>query len=163
VNLGSLWGTWFGFGAGVLADREEDGLLAASLLGGNVGLLGTALLAPGWNVTRSRARLISIAGVMGGVAGLGIDLVVQPDDEKVAILIPLTTSALGLLLGASATEDSEDSNASPDPMGEAFLNLAGGSWRVAMPIPVPVRRLVDDPRGRRHRTSLAVSLLKASF
>jgi hypothetical protein len=133
------------------------------LIGGNAGLLGTALLAPGWNVTRSRARLVSIAGVMGGVVGLGIDLLVQPEDEKAAIAIPLSTSAAGLLLGAALTEDSDDSEASPDPMGDALLNLAGGTWSIGMPIPVPVRSVVDDPHGHRYRTRLAIPLLKGAF
>jgi hypothetical protein len=163
VNLGSLWGTWFGFGAGVLAGQEDDALLAASLIGGNAGLLGTALLAPGWNVTRSRARLVSIAGVMGGVVGLGIDLLVQPEDEKAAIAIPLSTSAAGLLVGVAATGDSDDSGASPDQMGDALLNLAGGTWRIGMPIPVPVRAAVADSRGHRYRTRLAIPLLKGAF
>jgi hypothetical protein len=163
VNLGSLWGTWFGFGAGVLADQEDDALLAASLVGGNAGLLGTAMLAPGWNITRSRARLVSIAGVMGGVVGLGIDLLAQPEDEKAAIAIPLATSAAGLLLGAAATEDADDSDASSDPMNDALLNLDGRTWRVGMPIPVPVRSLVGGPHGHRYRTRLAIPILKGAF
>lgn len=105
VNFGALWGTWFGVAAGVLMDREDDDLLAATLIGGDVGLLATGLLAPAWDLTRERARLISIAGVLGGLAGAGIDLLVQPDDEKVAIAIPLVGSIAGLALGASTTRD----------------------------------------------------------
>src|SRR5690606_34554252 len=89
VNFGSLWGTWFGAAGGYLAGLEDGGLFAATLIAGNAGLVGTALAGPGWDLSRNRARLISIAGVVGGLAGLGVVLVVQPDDGKVAVAIPL--------------------------------------------------------------------------
>lgn len=66
ANFGALWGTWIGAAAGVLMDLEGDDLLAASLVGGNAGLVSMALKAPAWRVTRSRARVVSIAGVIGG-------------------------------------------------------------------------------------------------
>ena len=34
ANFGALWGSWFGFAGGYLADLEGDGLLATTLLGG---------------------------------------------------------------------------------------------------------------------------------
>jgi hypothetical protein len=60
-------------------------------------------------VSRSRARLVSIGGVLGGLAGAGIDLLVQPDSEKAAVGIPLLGSVVGLAIGIATTGD-EDSD-----------------------------------------------------
>ncbi|MBI4543766.1 MAG: hypothetical protein HY703_01050 [Gemmatimonadetes bacterium] len=108
VNFGALWGSWYGLASGIVLDAEQgndgdDRLLAWTLAGGNLGLLATALLAPRWQLSRGRARLISIAGVAGLVAGFGLDLLLTVDDETAAFLIPMATSAAGLAAGASWT------------------------------------------------------------
>ncbi len=103
VNLGALWGTWFGVAVGQLMDLENGDLLAATLVGGDAGLVATALLAPGWNVSRNRARTISIAGVIGGLGGAGIDLLTEPSNDKVEIAIPLAASLVGLGIGILST------------------------------------------------------------
>ena len=146
INFGSLWGSWFGFAAGYLADQEDDALLATTLLGGNAGLLATALLAPDWEMTRSRARLISIAGVLGGLAGVGVDLLADLEGNT-AVAVPLATSVTGLIAGAYATRPSglastADPGASPDefasdlgtPFG-ALIQRHSGGWTTALPLP----------------------------
>lgn len=104
VNFGSLWGTWIGLASGILLDLEGDDLLVSSLAGGDVGLLGSAILANRWRLSRSRARIISIAGVLGGLAGGGIALLTASDSED-GIAIPLAGSLLGLVLGTTFTSD----------------------------------------------------------
>jgi len=168
VNFGSLWGTWCGVAGGVLLDLEDDDLLAATLVGGNTGLLATALLAPGWNVSRSRARLVSIAGVLGGLGGAGIDLLAQPDGDKAIIGIPLAGSVLGLALGAIATRSRDDTaEGPPGPADGALLRLDRGRLALRMPVPAPVlvpSPVADPRRGRTaHRPALAFELFHASF
>lgn len=124
ANLGSLWGTWIATGLGVIADQEGDDLLATALIGGNIGLIGAGLATPALGWSRSRWRTVSIAGVLGGVGGLGIDLLVQPDDEKVAIAIPLIASVAGLVTGVLTS--------SPQPeatFGERARSAAAPSAR----------------------------------
>ncbi|MHB1191523.1 MAG: tetratricopeptide repeat protein [Longimicrobiales bacterium] len=165
VNFGSLWGTWFGFGFGYLADLEEDALLAATLLGGNVGLAATALKAPDWNPTRSRARIVSIYGVIGGLSGLGVDLLTQPDDEKVAMAIPLAGSIAGLALGMMNTRRFDAAEPAPagTPPGGALLNLSEGNWRLGAPLPHPRVLELDGPRGLVRRPALGLTLVHARF
>lgn len=165
VNFGALWGSWLGFGMGYLADQEDDALLASTLLGGNGGLLATALMAPGWNVSRSRARIVSIYGVMGGLAGLGLDLLVQPDDEKVALGIPLAGSVVGLALGVAATRDYDalDVGGGGTPSGGALLHVSRGAWNVGAPLPVPRILEMDGPRGPTRKTALGFTLFSARF
>ena len=164
VNFGSLWGTWFGVAGGILMDLEDDDLLAATLVGGDVALLATALLAPGWNVSRSRARLVSIAGVLGGLGGAGIDLIAQPDDEKVAVAIPLVGSVAGLLLGIAATRDSgPDLGGSEASTSGALVRLDEGRISLGLPTPVPTLVPHDGPRGTRLRPALGLELFRARF
>lgn len=143
ASLGSLWGTWYGFGLAVLADVEDDGLLTASLLGGNAGLIAGAAMANRYDITRSQARLASIAGVAGGLAGAGIDLLVQPQSEKVAIAIPLVTSTLGLVLGATWADRGESVQEDP---GEGAAPGSGIDWSLGGPV---VPTVVEGPRGTR--------------
>jgi hypothetical protein len=148
VNFGALWGTWFGFAAGAIADLEDDDLLAATLIGGDAGLLSMAILAPRWNLSRNRSRLISISGVIGGLAGAGIDLIAQPDDSDVAIAIPMATSLAGLILGAHLTRnyDAQPGRGGNDA-GQALLEFDDGRFRGGLVLPVPVLQPVRD-RGR---------------
>lgn len=171
VNFGALWGTWFGLAGSVLADLEDDDLLAGTLVGGNVGLLATALMAPDWGWSRNRARLVSIAGVIGGLGGAGFDLLLQPDDEKVAIAIPLVGSIAGLIIGVQATRGEDtvlglpsDLNLGPAaPSGGSLLGLKEGRLSVGIPAPFPTFLPVDGPRGFKWEPGLGVTLFRAGF
>lgn len=166
VNFGSLWGTWFGFATGVLLGWEEDALLASTLVGGDVGLLYTAIMAPRWNVTRNRARMVSIAGVIGLLGGAGLDLIIEPDDEKVAVGVPLATSIIGLAFGAAATAGSGASGPGQDEGADwsgALLSTDGNGWRLDAPLPFPLIRERPSPRGMERRAALGLTLLSVTF
>ena len=181
ANFGSLWGSWLGFGAGYLIDWEDDTLLAATLLGGNAGLAAGAIKAHQWGMSRNRSRIVSIYGVIGGLAGAGIDLLARPDDSKVAMAIPLAGSVLGLGLGVANTRDYDAggegegagfgaaaSGASQSgPAGAlpatALLNFAHGSWSVDAPLLLPRVVEMDGPRGTVRKPALGVNLFSARF
>ena len=170
VNFGSLWGTWFGFAASRLLDLDGDALLTGTLLGGNAGLLSTALLAPGWKISRNRARLISIAGVLGGLAGAGIDMIVRPDDERVAVAIPLVTSVIGLASGVKGTAGYDDAPSSargdsPEDSGSgAVVSWRRGSgMRFDAPVPFPTLVPSDGPDGPAWKAAVGVTLFRAVF
>jgi hypothetical protein len=158
VNYGALWGTWFGLATGLLTDLEDDDLLAAALIGANAGLLTGALLGPRWRLSRNRARLISLAGLAGGLAGGGIDLLLRIDDEKTAILIPLATSVGGLAFGAWATRDFDAEGA--DAASGVLFDLRDGRWSVDMPVPAPI---LQHDRRRGTHPALFVPVLRARF
>lgn len=162
ANFGSLWGSWFGTAAGVLADLEDDDLLAAALVGGNAGLVGAALATPKLGWSRDRWRLVSVAGVLGGLGGLGIDLLAQPDDDKVLVAIPLAASLVGLGIGIAASRGLQDRSGA-EPLDGALLSLRNGSVALDPPVPFPTLRPVDGPRGTEWRTALGVTLFRATF
>lgn len=163
VNFASLWGSWFGVAGGTLFDLEGDDLLAATLLAGDAALLTSVFLAPSWNVSRARARLVSIAGVLGGLGGLGIDLLAQPEDEKLALGIPLAGSILGLGVGIATTRGSASAEARRDGSDGALLGLRDG--RLAFGTPAAFPSFVPDERTRRGvwRPAVRVELFRAQF
>ncbi|MDE2875220.1 MAG: hypothetical protein OXU69_05890 [Gemmatimonadota bacterium] len=143
--LGSLWGSWFGFSTAYLADVEGDGLTAAAMLGGNVGLvLGTQ--AGRIPLSRGRARIISLGGLIGAFGGLGISLIVQPDSDKTFMATILASSAAGLLAGAAGTrDDGGESDPSENLESAASLSVPGsllnwsqGNWALSTPLPTPL-------------------------
>ncbi|HEX9887759.1 MAG TPA: hypothetical protein VGA70_14775 [Longimicrobiales bacterium] len=164
ANFGSLWGSWFGVATGVLMDIEDDNLLAMTLVGGNVGLIVGAVGGSRMEMSRGRARLVSAAGLIGGVAGLGLDLLMQPDDEKVAIGIPLIGSVVGLGLGLASTRNHDMRRGGSADLGDlALLNVRDG--RVGLGTPMPFPTLVEGVgrRGAAWKPALGVTLLRASF
>lgn len=172
ASLGAFWGTWFGVAGGVIAGLENDPLLASTLIGGNVGLLATAKLAPGWGVSRNRARLVSIAGVIGGLAGAGVDLLVQPDDEKVAIGIPLAGSIVGLAVGSGLTAGMDarggggpggSGSAGPSSAMASLVSVQDGQLSLGFPTPFPTMVEVEDARGFSFRPALGMTLFRAGF
>lgn len=147
VSLGGMWGTWFGWGLGAIADLRERDLWTASLVGGNAGLVAMALTAPAAQVSEARARLVSISGVIGGLAGLGLLLIVQPDDDQVSVAIPVLMSAAGLGAGLYYTRDYDEyrggrSDSEGGPGGGAALleRRPGAGWMLGAPQPAPVLR-----------------------
>jgi hypothetical protein len=165
VSFGGLWGTWFGVATSVLVDDnngDDDTGLKYALVGGDIGIVTTALLAPSWHLSRNRARVISIAGVAGGLAGAGVLLITQPEGDK-AIAVPMASSALGLALGAYWSRNYDERNAPRGPGddgGEALLQWNRG---LSVGMPEPSLRLVEADRRGRKEPALSIPLLKARF
>jgi hypothetical protein len=133
TTSGGLWGTWFGWSASFVAGAGGNAQLKSALLAGNAGLLATGLLASGLEISEPRVRLINVGGIIGGLAGVGLTLITQPDNEKTGIALPMLGSAAGLGL---ATHMTRDYDSGPDGGGAglgALINRDAGRWAVTMP------------------------------
>jgi hypothetical protein len=121
--------------------------------------------ARGWRPSSSRIRLITAAGVAGGLVGFGIDLLASVDETEPAMAIPAGTSALGLIIGAVATKNRPDldSESGSSMLGAALVET-GDRVRVRVPIPQPAMMRVVDGAGRTtRRLGLRLSLIQGSF
>lgn len=170
VNLAAVWGTWYGAGTAAMVGADNGTTaLAMALIGGDAALVGAALAVPRWHLTRERARLISIAGLAGVLAGLGIDLIVQVDDAKLGVGIPLTTGTIALAWGASATRRMPSETAAATPArpgggtgGDALLRVEDGRVALGMPAFAPTLRPAG-PRPGDVAPAVYVPLLRARF
>lgn len=163
ANFGAMWGSWVGTAVGVLVDLEDDALLAAALIGGDAGLAALAIGADDLGWSRNRWRVVSIAGVLGGLGGLGIDLLVQPDDEKVAVGIPLVTSLLGMAIGVHSTRDDPGAYESAGRGTGGLLGYRDGAFRLDDPTVAPLLLPLDGPTGTTWKPALGVTLFRAVF
>lgn len=106
INFGGIWGTWFALCAAeiveVQSEESEFGLIAA---GGDIGILATAIAAKHTSMSRGRARLINIAGVVGTVFGLGAAVLTEVDHAQTAFAMMGAGSLTGLLIGSAATKN----------------------------------------------------------
>lgn len=162
VSHSSFWASWFGLAVGRVADLEDDNLLAAVLLAGNAGLLTSLPASQAWQPSPSRIRLITAAGLAGGLAGFGIDLLADVDDDRTALGVAAGASALGLLLGAALTHDRDDLDQVSGDV-TALVSLRDGVG-LALPLPVPgVVRLSDRIGRTRLRPAARILVFSATF
>lgn len=167
ATAGSLWGLWLGVATSVLADAGEDPTIAVGMVTGNVGLVAGALAGNRLPLSRGRARLISLGGIIGGFAGLGSALIAEVDDDQRAIAFPLVGSIAGLIAGAALTRgaDVEDDPYGPDASSfgaGALVNWTEGALSLSTPLPIPWRDPVARVEGR-SRLAWKVPLLNVRF
>lgn len=168
VSHGAYWGTWFGMMAWPLLSLEGDNGFRVGLAAGDVGLLVAALTAPK-DISPGRVWLTTAAGIAGIAVGGGIDLLLQPGDETVAIGIPMATSAIGLVAGIALAKGAERVRSAraptaPIPDATALLQVDEAGTRLGLPVPSPTLVPVGERGPRRlYRPALAVPLLRAAF
>lgn len=164
---GSTWGTIYGLMITGIVDEDvnDDGLLLATLLAGNGGLVAGAALAHSYDLSRGDIRMINLGALVGGLAGLGLDLLIQPDDTEVALGIPLVTSLVGLGIAASRTSGDGASEAGEVPdMDLALLDYRDGTLTVNTPLPQPTLLPMERPNARTEwKPGLTVELFRARF
>lgn len=164
---GYYWGTYFAATLAAIADIDTH---AGSwvLAGGDIGMLAAAAVAPE-GITAGRAWLISAMGIAGMAAGWGVDLIIQPDNEELALGIPMATSAVGLMLGTRSAREMarrgpDDGAADAAALPSALLDASGSRLRLGLPVPTPTLVPVGERGPRRlYRPALAVPLFRAAF
>ena len=106
INFGGIWGTWFALCGAMVADVENEySLLANAMIGGDTSLLAMAALSPKMNMSRTRARLINIGGIVGTLYGLGMNILLEVDSERTAWGVMGIGGVLGLAAGAYFTRN----------------------------------------------------------
>jgi hypothetical protein len=150
AHYGSVLGTWLGVAGAIVGGLEDDDdVWTSTLLVGNAGLVGGAWAADHFGWSRNRVRLMGLGALLGGLAGVGIDLLVQPDEEEAVFGIPLATSVAGLGAGMYLTRNYEEVPGAERAGADALLSFRrGGGWASGIPVPVPTLVRVPDATGR---------------
>jgi hypothetical protein len=108
LHAATYWGAWYGVVGVGIAAADEKGFLYATLASSTVGLVGAAAWGTGHDISSSRARLISLGGLLGTLMGWGIDLLAEPDSDPVLWSIPGATGLAGLGFAWWHTRERDD-------------------------------------------------------
>lgn len=160
----SLWGTWYGFAAGTFLDAEDDDMLMATLIGGNVGLIAAIPASLAWKPSRTQVRLSSAGGLMGGIVASGIAVLSDTDDDKAVVGIISAGVTAGLIGGAILGRDRGQTSAAGEPGGGDFalVNVRDGV-RLGVPMPIPTMLRLDTAKGRATTPGVRLTLFNAQL
>lgn len=148
INFGGIWGTWFALCGAMLADLEDgDDILTYSMIGGDIGLFTVAALSSKLKVSRTRARLINIGGIVGTLYGLGTNVLFEIDSKRDFWNILGMGGVLGLAAGSFFTRDYDAEKgyfAERTNVSIITLSYPDGVWKqnpeVRFQIPIAVIR-----------------------
>ena len=140
INFGGAWGTWFTIcGAMVVRERDKDNrnfILSRAMIGGNAGLLTMAAWSTKLSMSRARARLINIGGIIGTLYGLGASILleIEPEDRTFWGFMGLG-GMVGLTAGAYFTRNYDTQTSYFTESGVGVLNLepAEKQWNLSVP------------------------------
>ena len=140
INFGGIWGTWFAIcGAMAARDRSSDNsnfVLGSAMMGGNIGLSTMAVWSTKLNMSRARARLINIGGIVGTLYGLGASILLdmEPEDRTFWSLMGIG-GVVGLAAGSYFTRNYDVQEGYFTKSGVGLLNLepAEKRWHLSFP------------------------------
>ena len=140
INFGGVWGTWFAI-CGAMAARgrsndNSDFILGSAMMGGNAGLLTMAAWSTKLSMSRARARLINIGGIIGTLYGLGANILIEIDsDDRTFWSLMGLGGIVGLTAGAYLTRNYDTQTSYFTESGVGLLNLepAEKRWNLSFP------------------------------
>ena len=140
INFGGIWGTWFAIcGAMAVRSRDQDNsnfILSSAMTGGNVGLSTMAVWSTKLNMSRARARLINISGIVGTLYGLGTSILLDMESEDRTFWSLMGLGGMvGLAAGAHFTRNYDTQEGYFTGGGVGLLNLESAEkrWNVSLP------------------------------
>ena len=168
INFGGIWGTWFAIcGAMAARNRDQDNnnfILGSAMMGGNIGLSTMAAWSTKMDMSRARARLINIGGIVGTLYGLGTSILLDIEPENRGFWSLMGVGGMvGLTAGAYFTRnyDTQEGYFTKSSVGLLNLEPAEKIWNLALPM------ITVSPIGgidsRIHDVELRTSLVQVRF
>ena len=168
INFGGIWGTWFSIcGAMAARDRSSDSskfVLASAMMGGNIGLSTMAVWSTKLSMSRARARLINIGGIVGTLYGLGANILldIEPEDRTFWSLMGIG-SMIGLTAGAYFTRNYDTPEGYFTESGVGLLNLEPDEQRWSLSFPTIGVVPVSNGNSQKPDIELRTSLVHFRF
>ena len=168
INFGGIWGTWFSIcGAMAARKRDQDNsdfILGSAMMGGNVGLSTMAAWSTKLSMSRARARLINIGGIVGTLYGLGANILldIEPEDRTFWSLMGLG-GVVGLTAGAYFTRNYDTPTSYFTESGVGLLNLEPAEKRWNLSFPTITVSLVGGGDSRIPDIELQAPLVRVRF
>lgn len=168
INFGGIWGTWFSIcGAMAVRDRSRDNrnfILGSAMIGGNVGLTTMAVWSTKLNMSRARARLINIAGVVGTLYGFGTSILLDIDSEDRTFWSLMGLGGVvGLTAGSYFTRNYDTQASYFTESGVGLLNLEPAEKRWSLSFPTIGVVPVSNGNSQKPDIELRTSLVRFRF
>lgn len=168
INFGGIWGTWFAIcGSMAVRYRGSDNsnfILGSAMMGGNVGLTTMAVWSTKLNMSRARARLINIGGIVGTLYGLGANILLEidPEDRSFWPLMGLG-GVVGLAACSYFTRNYDTPTSYFTDGGVGLLNLNPGENRWSLSFPTIGVVPVSNGNSQKPDIELRTSLVRLRF
>ena len=168
INFGGIWGTWFAIcGAMAARDRSSDSsdfVLGSAMMGGNIGLSTMAAWSTGLNMSRARARLINIGGIVGTLYGLGTNILLElTSDDRTFWSLMGIGGVVGLTAGAYFTRNYDTEEGYFTESGVGMLNLEPAEKRWDLSLPAITVSSIGGRDSRIPDIELRTSLVQVQF
>lgn len=161
INFGGLWGTWFALCGAMIADLEdEDDILVSSIIGGDVALTTMAVLSPRLKMSRARARLINISGIVGTLYGFGTSILFGIDGGSNIWSAMCIGSVLGLAAGTFFTRNYDSEKGYFSKRVYSINDTPGRVGRSALS---NVYHSTDTGMGKMANANICLPLIGSSF
>lgn len=168
INFGGIWGTWFSIcGAMAARNRDQDNsdfILGSAMMGGNIGLSTMAIWSTKLNMSRARARLINIGGIVGTLYGLGASILldIEPEDRSFWSLMGIG-GMVGLTAGSYFTRNYDTPESYFTESGVGLLNLETAEKRWDLSLPAITISPIGGGDSRIPDIELRTSLVQVQF
>ncbi len=168
INFGGVWGTWFAIcGAMAVRDRNNDNsnfILSSAMMGGNVGLSTMGAWSTKLSMSRARARLINIGGIIGTLYGLGANILleIEPEDRTFWTLMGLV-GMVGLTAGAHFTRSYDTQASYFTESGVGLLNLERAEKQSNLSFPTMTVYPISSGDSHIPNIELRVPLVRVQF
>ena len=168
INFGGIWGTWFAIcGAMAARNRDQDNsdfILGSAMMGGNAGLSATAAWSTKLNMSRARARLINIGGMIGTLYGLGTSILLDIElEDRTAWSLMGFGGVIGLTAGAYFTRNYDTQEGYFTESGVGLLNLEPVEQRWSLSLPMITVSPISGIDSRIHDVELRTPLVQVRF
>lgn len=168
INFGGIWGTWFAIcGAMAARDRSSDSnnfVLGSAMMGGNIGLSTMAAWSTKLNMSRARARLINIGGIVGTLYGFGASILLElTSDDRTFWSLMGIGGVVGLTAGAYFTRNYDTQEGYFTESGVGMLNLEPAEKRWDLSLPAITVSSIGGRDSRIPDIELRTSLVQVQF